>query len=370
MGIVRANPTEYLVVGRSGKLNNLGTAVQTFLWPGSLFVLIPSTKQATGFELSQESKDAIPLRLKGIVVYRITDPVAAAKQFDFNSRRGLDDINLLLRQISMGELRAVVSQMTMLDCIEQRKTTLTSAVEAALRQVVQGGEGANVHWGIELEVVQVAQVFIEEAELRKQLEAEVRNEIKARSDQSDIRTQEDIRSTQIESERRLQEKKLEAEKDNLRRKEEIELAQITYKRRLQQEQQETVKAEILLDRDKYRLEQEATEDKANASYPIRLLEIQNRRALLNEELDMRRLENQLKELEVQRDLLLDKERMSLRKEILPLEQVPAIAEAAAKVFHGANLSIYAQENTLLPLVAPLLDLFARVLNATGGNGKH
>jgi hypothetical protein len=49
--------------------------------------------------------------------------------------------------------------MTMDECIEQRKTTLTEAVAAALRQAVQGGDGCP-GWGIEVDVVQVAQVFI------------------------------------------------------------------------------------------------------------------------------------------------------------------------------------------------------------------
>ena len=60
--------------------------------------------------------------------------------------------------------------MTMDQCIEERKTTLTDAVASALRQVIHGRDG-QPGWGIELDVVQVAQVFIVDQDLRRQLEA-------------------------------------------------------------------------------------------------------------------------------------------------------------------------------------------------------
>ena len=66
--------------------------------------------------------------------------------------------------------------MTMQECIENRKTVLTAAIDKALRQTIaEGNDGNDTKWGIELELVQVAQVFIVDSVLRKQLEAEVRN---------------------------------------------------------------------------------------------------------------------------------------------------------------------------------------------------
>lgn len=195
--ILEANPNEYLVIGREGKVINYGTGIRVFLWPGSTFVLISSTKQEATFEMTQETQDGIPLHFKGIVIYRITQPERIAMNFNFNNGEGVDEINLLIRNICLGELRAVVSGMTMKECIEQRKTVLTSTVDAALRQVVRANDATTAtQWGIELEMVQVAQVYILDNDLRKQLEAEVRNHIRAQSDQSGIRTAEETRLTQ------------------------------------------------------------------------------------------------------------------------------------------------------------------------------
>ncbi len=65
MGIVRAGPNEYLLVGNKGVLENRGSAVTTFLRPGTIYVLVPSTKQEAAFEFTQETKDGVPLRFKG-----------------------------------------------------------------------------------------------------------------------------------------------------------------------------------------------------------------------------------------------------------------------------------------------------------------
>src|SRR5262245_65350007 len=108
MPFVKASPNEFLVVGRRGKVTNRGLAASAFLWPGATHVLVPSTQQEATFEMTQESKDSIPLRFKGIVIYRVTDPGAAARRFDFSGRGGPEQINALLGHVCLGELRAVV----------------------------------------------------------------------------------------------------------------------------------------------------------------------------------------------------------------------------------------------------------------------
>ena len=45
--LISSGPNEFLVVGRKGKVRNLGTAATKWLLPGSTWVTIPSTKQET-----------------------------------------------------------------------------------------------------------------------------------------------------------------------------------------------------------------------------------------------------------------------------------------------------------------------------------
>ena len=273
MPSVKAGPNQYLLVGRKGTLENRGSAVSMFLRPGTIFVLVPSTKQEAAFEFTQETKDGIPLRFKGIVIYRITDPGAAARLFDFSSGAGVAQISTLLTHICLGELRHAVSHMTMAECIEQRKTTLSGVVEAALQSTIHGAEAQADGWGIEVEVARVAQVFIVDAQLRQQLEAEVRNEIKLKSDQSDIRSQEEIRLAELASEGRVQEKKLATDRDSLRREEEMELARLARQRRMQAETLATDQQALRLEQERLHSQLDAEQDRVNAEAPVRLLRI-------------------------------------------------------------------------------------------------
>jgi hypothetical protein len=297
MRFVKAQPNEYLVIGRRGRIVNRGVAASAFLWPGSSFVLIPSTQQEADFEMTQETRDSISLRFKGIVIYHVADPEVAARRFNFADGSGHDQIKLLITHVCLGELRATVAHLTMDECIEQRKTTLTNAVSAALTQAIQGGEG-QPGWGIALDVVQVAQVFVVDASLRQQLDAEVRNAIKSKSQLSDIRT-----------------------------REAIQLAEATSTRRLQQEQLETERGKAAIQLEQLRLRKTYEHAEVEADHPLRLLKIEKQMELLQKELDQRALEVRSKQLEVQANLLLERARQELRKEILPLEQAPSIAHA-------------------------------------------
>jgi hypothetical protein len=371
MPSVKAGPNQYLLVGRKGTLENRGSAVSMFLRPGTIFVLVPSTKQEAAFEFTQETRDGIPLRFKGIVIFRITDPGAAARLFDFSSGLGVGQISTLLTHICLGELRHAVSHMTMAECIEQRKTTLSGVVEAALQSTIHGADAQAGEWGIEVEVARVAQVFIVDAQLRQQLEAEVRNEIKLKSDQSNIRSQEEIRLAELTSEGRVQEKKLASDRDTLRREEEMELAQLARQRRMQAEKLATDQQSLQLEQERLHSQLDVEQDRVNAEAPVRLLRIAKESAVLREELELRTLQNQVKAFEVEADLLLERARQELRLEMLPVEQAPRIVEAASSVLHGTNLSIYGENGQLLNQLAPVFELLTRaVQQATQGSPRR
>lgn len=336
MPFVKVNPNEFLVVGRRGKVMSYGNAIGKFLWPGATYVIIPSTQQEACFEMTQESVDGIPLRFKGIVVYRISMPEIAAKRFDFSKGRGHEEIKSMISHVSLGELRATVSHLTMKDCIEQRKTTLTDAVRHTLEEVAKGSD-TEAGWGIEIDVVQVAQVFIVDNELRRQLEAEVRNQIKSASDLSDIRLQEEIRLARVASERRLQQENLESEKQR------IAIAEETF-----------------------HMEKDLEQHQSETDTPVQRLKMQHRLELLQNEVELRKLEYEIQELEVKTNMLAEKAKQDLRKEILPIEQVPEIARALSEIFRGANLSVYGDATeSVLSTYAPLMELLINSLNRVG-----
>jgi hypothetical protein len=332
--------------------------VSAFLRPGSIYVLVPSTKQEAAFEFTQETKDGIPLRFKGIIIFRITDPVAAARQFDFSHGAGLTQVTTLLTHICLGELRHAVSGMTMAECIEQRKTTLSGVADSALQATIHGRDGQANEWGITVEVAQLAQVFIVDAGLRQQLEAEVRNEIRLKSDQSDIRSKEETRLAEMASASRIEELKLASDRETMRRGEELDLAQLARTRRMSAEAVADERGALELDQERFHAQLGVDRDRATAEAPVRQLRLEKEAELLRAELEVRRLRNQVHELEAEGELLLPRAQQALRREILPLEQAPRIVEAASRVLQGTNLSVYGEDGRLLGQLAPVFELLA------------
>jgi hypothetical protein len=365
MPFVKAGMHEYLLVGRGGRLENRGSAVHAYLRPGTVFALVPSAKQEATFEFTQETKDGIPLRFKGIAVYRITDPVAAAALFDFAGGTAIDRLTTLLTHVCLGELRHAVSHMTMVECIEQRKTTLSGVVAAALRTAVDGdGSGS---WGVTVEIAQVAQVFIVDVDLRRQLEAEVRNDIRRQADTSDRRTAEEAQLEVMASEGRISDQRLAGERESLRREEELERARIENRRRMQTEELESQRHALGLEQERLHAQLDADRDRLDKETPLRLLRAAREREVLADELELKRLQHAAAVLDVDRDLLRPRADQELRRQILPIEQAPLIVEAASHVFNGAQLSLYGADAGLVEHLAPVLDVIGRaVRQATEG----
>jgi hypothetical protein len=359
MSFVRANPNQYLLTGSRGEIRNRGSAVRAFLPPGAVWVVVPAGKQEAIFEFTQETRDGIPLRFKGIVVYRVTDPVAAARQFDFSEDDGIEQIGELLAHVSLGELRHAVSHMTMVECIEQRKTALGTVVADALEATIRGEAGG---WGVTIEVAQVAQVYIVDPQVRRQLEAGVRNEIKLASDRSDIETAEATKLAELASEGRVGEQRLTADTEQLRRVETLRRAEIERDRRMAAEEVASQQRAIELELDRYRTEVASDQGRVEAEAPVRLLRIATDTAALREEIAMRRLRAEAKALEVDEELALRRAEQELRAAILPIEQAPTIAVAASRVLQGTNLSIYGENGRLIQELAPVFEVLARAFD--------
>jgi len=366
MPFVKAGSGEYLLVGKGGTLENKGTAIQTWLRPGSIYIRVPSTKVEAAFEFTQETTDGIPLRFKGIFVYRVTDPMIAARHFDFwQIQDGVAQVTALLTHILLGELRDAVSHLSMAECIEGRKTTLTGVAAGALQTAVAGG-GSGEAWGIVIEAAQVAQVFIVDPKLREQLEAQTRNEIRLRAEQSNIHTQQETQLAQMASQTRVDEQQLAKDQEDLRRAEELDLARIARDRRKAAEDLATAQQAMALEQERFAAEMAADEARMAAKGPVRLAKIEQERAALAEEIELRTLQTRVRALKVERDLLLARAQQDLRLAILPVEQAPRIVESASHLLQGANLSVYGDDARLLGQLEPIFDLLAHQVRAATG----
>jgi hypothetical protein len=83
---------------------------------------------------------------------------------------------------------------------------------------------------------------------------------------------------------------------------------------------------------------------------------------VREEIELLELEGRRKRLDVEQELLLPRAQQAMRLELLPVEQAPAIVEAASSVLRNANLSVYGDGSELVGQLAPVLDVVTRAVH--------
>ena len=185
-----------------------------------------------------------------------------------------------------------------------------------------------------------------------------------------MQAKEEFQLAELASETRIQEQKLAADQATLRREEEMEGARVARQRRDLTENFETEKQAGELEKQRLHAKLAAEEDRLTVEGPIRLLRIETERGILAEELVMRQLQNQVHLLNIERDLVLPRAQQEMRLALLPVENAPEIVEAASRVLHGTNLSIYGDGAEVLGQLGPLLGLVSRaVQQATPGAGE-
>jgi hypothetical protein len=382
---IKTRPGTYLVVGKRGTLRNLGVGAAAWVGPGTSFVKVPSGKEEAAFSMVQETADGIPLRFKGSVVYHVVDPVAAALAFTFEGESGSRRLRGLVADVCLGELRDVVSHMTMRSCIEERKTTLTSAVAKALATVLGDAEsGTATSWGIAVDLVLVAQVFVVDEELRARLEAEERAAIATRSRRAEVLRDEEIERIQIESRRRLEAEGLEQarESHDIRREkmkleQDVQLAaQAAEAQRREEEHSQQVELARRRAEAEGQEKREALEREAALALRTHETEAQRRRVRLEEErevaamaLEVGERKLALEQLRVEKDMLRTRADAEVERDLLPQRQLPQIAEALAGIYQGATLSIYGAEDALGAKLLPLFDHVIERVRHSGGRDE-
>jgi transcriptional regulatory protein RtcR len=147
--------------------------------------------------------------------------------------------------------------------------------------------------------------------------------------------------------------------------EKVALATVAAGRRARAEELETQRQASAIESESARLRNKLEQEKLEASEPVALLTIGSKQRLLREEIELRRVEQEVKRLEVAIDLTRRKARQDLRREILPLEQTPEIARALSGILGGAQISMIGGESSpLLAQLAPLLAYLRALLTRT------
>lgn len=346
--IIKSNSNEYLLISKNGVVINKGRAASHVVMPGISYTIVSAAQQKSNFAMTQESKDGISLRFKGVVIYHVEKPEIASLHFDFNTSNGLDSIKDLIAEICYGEIRDIVSHLTMEECIEQRKELLSTSLRKKLSEVEYKNDN-NVGWGIAIDIAQVAQVFIVEDEIREQLEANLRNTLRKESELSNLKTEEELIFAKNNSVIKQKEEKL---AQGLKAGE-IEKKEIEYRKN-----KELFDLNISLQTKKKEFEiKKEIEELETAKY---IFNLDNETKRIEAELKIETMRLELATLKKSLEMNEKDKEYQQNKEILELKKEKAIGKTIGTLFNNATLTFYdGKGNDFMKTLSPMFDLITK-----------
>ena len=176
-GRVTAQPNEFLIQMRNGKVVHAGQGATCFKWPSDSVTLVPTSLAKLSFAADQVTLEKVGVEVKGLAVYRIAEPLVAYRMIDLD-RTALTDV---LREMFVGATRRIVAGLSLDECITHRKDRVASELMKEIAPIL-AGEGApsdtnGAGWGVVLDTIEIQDVRVLSQEVFSRLQAPYREKL-------------------------------------------------------------------------------------------------------------------------------------------------------------------------------------------------
>jgi regulator of protease activity HflC (stomatin/prohibitin superfamily) len=234
---VSINPDEFVIhYGRGGRIKHTGRGVSFFCWPGETYIAVPSTIRDVNYVADQITCEKQGVRVQGFLAYRIDDFQLAYQTLDLKSRSArvlmsaekcieatdystktsettynldpndrLAKTDLILRRLAESVVRHEVSNKTVEQMIGEREAVIESMKEQIAPTVAK--------WGLVIETIEFTEVWIRSKTLFQDMQAEYRNEVRKKAEQSTCETERQVTETRLENEREIARLNAEAQRE-------------------------------------------------------------------------------------------------------------------------------------------------------------
>ncbi len=315
-GRVTAEPHEFLILIRDGKVKRSGQGTSVFKWPSDSVTLISTTIQKLQFRADQVTLEKAGVEVTGLAVYRIVEPLLAYRMLD-QDRSGLTDI---LREMFVGATRRIVAGLRLEECLTHRKERVAAALMAEIAPVLAGEgslhDGTSTGWGVVIDTIEIQDVKVLSQEVFTRLQAPYREKLALDA----LRAREEVA---VEENRLAFERKRAAE-DARRAIMGEEEARFVAERRREMEALEHKQA---LARRAHEAELERARERAEAEQAEARITLETRRAAAELEADIEAKKRSVPELGEAR-----------LQEIMLTETLPSVANAFRASFDRVNVT--------------------------------
>ena len=333
-GIVSAAPSEHLIVYRRGQLDPslCGQGGRFFKRPSDTYVTIPTTLKEICFQANQITADNVDVRIRGMVLYRIADPVQIHRLINFTRRQqGEAKLARVIADMCRSTAKWLVANMGLAECNRRRK----EEIAAILRREVEGVVSES--WGVEIVTIDVQDIYIQDDDLFTSMQAAFKAEQSRLASLAQLESRQSLERRRLESERALEETRQALALEKSRRDADLKMAQLELARKKDEaeftrNQQRTEQAAALAQQEAL-AEQTLRREAAAAALELARLKAAAM-ALLSDE-----------EIRVLRARLAAEDsagRASLERLFLT-ESLPALAETVGKSLEQSKMVVYQGE---------------------------
>jgi hypothetical protein len=176
-GRVTAQPHEFLILIRNGRVEQAGQGLSVWKWPADSVTLIPTSIRKLAFKADQVTVEKAGIEVTGLAVFRVAEPLLAFRMLD-GATTALSDI---LREMFIGATRRIVAGLTLEECLTHRKERVAASLMAEIAPVL-AGEGrvddtTNAGWGVVLDTIEIQDVRVLSTEVFARLQAPYREKL-------------------------------------------------------------------------------------------------------------------------------------------------------------------------------------------------
>lgn len=208
-GWVSARPSEFLIRMRGGSVLSAGQGATVFKWPWDSIAVVPTTVQRLHFVADQITNEKVGVKVTGIAVYRIAEPLIASRMLNFSyPERAQEKLAEMMEEMCVGASRRLIANLTVEQCLTRRKDALATELVREIAPVVSGEgkleDGTDRGWGVVVDTIEIQDVRVLSAQVFSNMQARFRISQEQVAREAELAKERAIRTDETATERQLE----------------------------------------------------------------------------------------------------------------------------------------------------------------------
>ena len=208
-GWISAKPSEFLIRMRGGSVVSAGQGATVFKWPWDSISVVPTTVQRLHFVADQITQEKVGVKVTGIAVYRIAEPLIASRMLNFSfPERAQEKLAEMMEEMCVGASRRLIANLTVEQCLTRRKDALATELVREIAPVVSGEgrveDATDRGWGVIVDTIEIQDVRVLSAQVFSNMQARFRLSQEQVAREAELSKERAVRTDETTTERQLE----------------------------------------------------------------------------------------------------------------------------------------------------------------------